>query len=129
MVNVETQERSPSSLLNWVRAIVTLRSRYRAFGRGSFEPIAADNRRVLAYLRRHNDETILCVNNLARHSQYAELDLGEFKGWSPMELWSGQAFPVGTTPYQFTMSGRDFWFRLMPPGGSERLGAVAPVGA
>ena len=131
MVNVDAQERSPSSLLNWVRAIVALRGRYHAFGRGSFEPIAAENRRVLAFLRRHDDEIILCVNNLARHAQYAALDLGEFAGWTPMELWSGQAFPdVGRTPYQLTMSGRDFfWFRLMPPGGPARLGAIAPVGA
>ena len=29
-----------------------------------------------------------------------------------------------------TLSGRDFyWFRLMPPGGPARLGAVADVGA
>ena len=131
MVNVDTQERSPSSLLSWVRAIVALCASYHSFGRGTFEPIAAENRRVLAFIRRHHDEIILCVNNLARHAQYAELDLGEFKGWSPMKLWSGQAFPViGTRPYQLTMSGRDFfWFRLMPPGGPERLGAVASAGA
>ena len=131
MVNVDTQERSQSSLLNCVRAIVALRARYHAFGRGTFEPIAAENRRVLAFLRRHDDEIILCVNNLARHAQFAELDLGEFAGWSPMELRSGQAFPdIGTTPYPLTMSGRDFfWFQLLPPGGTARLGAVSAVGA
>ena len=83
-----------TSLLQWVRAIVRLRRRYRAFGRGTFEPLAPENRRVLAFLRRWEDEVILCVNNLARHAQYVELDLREFDGWSPMELWSGQAFPT-----------------------------------
>jgi maltose alpha-D-glucosyltransferase/alpha-amylase len=130
-VNVEAQEATATSLLRWVRAIVTLRSRYRAFGRGSFEPLAPQNRRVLAFLRRYGDEIILCVNNLARHAQYVELDLREFNGWSPMELWSGQAFPkIGELPYLLTMSGRDFlWFKLQPPGGPERLGAVSQVGA
>ena len=130
-VNVEAQESTVTSLLQWVRAIVRLRRRYCAFGRGTFEPLAPANRRVLAFLRRWQDEVILCVNNLARHAQYVELDLSEFDGWSPMELWSGQAFPkIGELPYLLTMNGRDFlWFRLQPPGGPERLGAIAPVGA
>ena len=130
-VNVEAQENTVTSLLQWIRAIIRLRRRYCAFGRGTFEPLLPDNRRVLAFLRRWHDEVILCVNNLARHAQYVELDLGEFEGWSPMELWSGQPFPtIGTRPYLLTLSGRDFlWFRLQPPGGPDRLGAVAPVGA
>jgi maltose alpha-D-glucosyltransferase/alpha-amylase len=104
---------------------------YRALGRGTIDPLDPANRRVLAFLRRWDDEVILCVNNLARHAQYVELDLREFDGWSAMELWSGQAFPaIGSHPYLLTMSGRDFlWFRLMPPGGPTRLGAIAPVGA
>jgi maltose alpha-D-glucosyltransferase/alpha-amylase len=130
-VNVEAQESTVTSLLQWVRAIVRLRRKYRAFGRGTFEPLDPANRRVLAFLRRWDDEVILCVNNLARHAQYVELDLREFDGWSAMELWSGQAFPtIASHPYLLTMSGRDFlWFRLMPPGGPKRLGAIAPVGA
>ena len=126
-VNVEAQERTSSSLLHWVRAIVQLRRKYLAFGRGSFEPLAPENRRVLVFLRRFADEVILCVNNLARHAQYVELDLREFDGWSPMELWSGQAFPkIGTLPYLLTLNGRDFmWFKLQPPGGPARLGAGA----
>jgi maltose alpha-D-glucosyltransferase/alpha-amylase len=130
-VNVAAEESTSTSLLQWTRAIVRLRGRYRAFGRGTFEPLAPENRRVLAFLRRYEGEVILCVNNLARHAQYVELDLIEFNGWSPIELWSGQAFPtINERPYLLTMSGRDFlWFQLMPPGGPRRIGAVAEVGA
>jgi maltose alpha-D-glucosyltransferase/alpha-amylase len=48
-----------------------------------------------------------------------------------MELWSGQPFPkIGELPYLLTMNGRDFlWFKLQPPGGPARLGAVSSVGA
>ena len=129
-INVAAEERTSSSLLQWTRALVRLRGRYRAFGRGTFEPFAPKNRRVLVFLRRFEEEVILCVNNLARHAQYVELDLREFVGWPPMELWSGQAFPtVGEAPYLLTLNGRDFlWFRLMPPGGPQRLGAVSEVG-
>ncbi|MDB4900516.1 MAG: trehalose synthase [Gemmatimonadetes bacterium] len=130
-INVEAQEATETSLLQWTRALVKLRQRYHAFGRGTFEPLAPENRRVLAFLRRYEDEIILCVNNLARHAQYVMLDLHEFEEWSPMELWSGQAFPtIRKTPYLLTLSGRDFlWFKLQPPGGPLRLGAAAPVGA
>jgi maltose alpha-D-glucosyltransferase / alpha-amylase len=130
-INVEAQERTESSLLKWTRAIVRLRQRYRAFGRGTFEPLVSHNRRILAFLRRYDDEVVLCVNNLARHAQFVELDLGEFQGWTPMELWSGQPFPTVTDkPYLLTMSGREFyWFSLVPERNPERLGAAAPVGA
>ncbi|CAN5412777.1 hypothetical protein BH09GEM1_BH09GEM1_46120 [soil metagenome] len=131
VVNVDAQERTTSSLLKWVRSIVELRGRYRAFGRGTFEALLPNNRSVLAYIRRHEDEVILCVNNLSRHAQYAELDLSQFDGWSPMELWSGQAFPsILKIPYLLTLGGLGFyWFRLMQPGGPARIGAVAEVGA
>ena len=130
-INVDAQERTSSSLLQWLRAIVRLRRKYHAFGRGTFEPLAPENRRVLVFLRRFGEEIILCVNNLARHAQYVELDLGEFAGWSPMELWSGQGFPaIGPLPYLLTLNGRDFmWFKLEPPGGPRRLDAVAAESA
>jgi maltose alpha-D-glucosyltransferase/alpha-amylase len=130
-VNVEAQERTSSSLLHWMRAIVRLRRQYHAFGRGTFEPLAPQNRRVLAFLRRYDGEIILCINNLARHAQYVELDLREFEGWSPIELWSGHAFPkIGELPYLLTLNGRDFmWFKLQPPGEPKRLGAVAQESA
>ena len=50
-VNVEAQERLPTSLLEWMRRIIRVRKRYRAFGRGSLEFLNADNRTVLAYVR------------------------------------------------------------------------------
>jgi maltose alpha-D-glucosyltransferase/alpha-amylase len=129
-VNVEVEERTPSSLLHFVRAIVKLRRRHRAFARGSFEPLAPENRHVLVFLRRWDDEIILCVNNVAHHAQYVELDLSEFDGWRPIELWSGNPFPkIGTMPYLLTLNTRDFlWFKLEPPDGARRLDAASSVG-
>ncbi len=125
-VNVEAQERTSSSLLQWMRSMVRLRRRYHALGRGSFEPLAPENRRVLAFLRRYGDEIILCVNNLSRHAQYVELYLGEFTGWSPVELSSGQPFPkIGELPYLLTLNGRDFmWFKLQAPAATPARGAA-----
>ena len=75
-----------------------------------------DNRRVLVFLRRYKDELILCVNNLSRFAQYVELDLREFQGMVPVELYSKNGFPpIGELPYLLTMGPHNFlWFRLMP---------------
>ena len=100
-INVEAQERTPSSLLSWMKRLIKLRRRYTAFGRGSFELLKPANHRVLAYLRQYQDETILVAANLCRFAQAAEIDLGRFAGWTPVEMFGGEAFPrigeLGTT--------------------------------
>jgi maltose alpha-D-glucosyltransferase/alpha-amylase len=115
-VNVVAQERVPTSLLRWMRRLINVRQEYQAFGRGTWEPVDTANRRVLVFLRRYRDETILCVNNLSRFAQYVELDLREFAGLIPLELWSKNAFPpVGELPYLLTLGPHNFlWFRLIP---------------
>ncbi|GAC1622661.1 MAG: hypothetical protein NVS4B13_12410 [Candidatus Elarobacter sp.] len=118
-VNVEAQERTQTSLLRWMRRVIGVRQKYRAFGRGSFEPLKPANRRTLVYLRRYGDEVLLCVNNLSRYAQFAELDLHEFAGWAPVELFSEQPFPpIGEMPYLLTLGPHGFlWFRLDSGGG------------
>jgi maltose alpha-D-glucosyltransferase/alpha-amylase len=114
-VNVAAQERVPTSLLRWMRRLIAVRQEYKAFGRGTWEPVDAANRRVLVFLRRYKDETILCVNNLSRFAQYVELDLREFSGRIPLELWSKNCFPpIGELPYLLTLGPHNFlWFRLL----------------
>jgi maltose alpha-D-glucosyltransferase / alpha-amylase len=115
-VNVAAQERTPTSLLLWMRRLVKVRKRYQAFGRGTFQALDPNNRRVLVFLRRYRDEVILCVNNLSRFAQFVELDLREFSGQVPLELWGNIPFPpVGDLPYLLTLGPHNFlWFRIMP---------------
>jgi maltose alpha-D-glucosyltransferase/alpha-amylase len=115
-INVTAQERTSTSLLRWMRRLISVRREFKAFGRGTWEPLHPDNRRVLVFLRRYKDELILCVNNLSRFAQYVELDLREFRGMVPVELYSKNTFPpVGELPYLLTMGPHNFlWFRLMP---------------
>ncbi len=68
-VNVEAQQRSPSSLLNWNKRMIRIRKRYPVFGRGSIEFLCPENRKVLAYLRSDGEQTVLVVANLSRFSQ------------------------------------------------------------
>jgi maltose alpha-D-glucosyltransferase/alpha-amylase len=114
-VNVVAQERVPTSLLRWMRRLIGVRQQFKAFGRGTWEPLDAANRRVLVFLRRYKDELILCVNNLSRFAQYVELDLREFHGQVPLELWSKNCFPpLGELPYLLTLGPHNFlWFRLL----------------
>jgi maltose alpha-D-glucosyltransferase/alpha-amylase len=114
-VNVAAQERTPTSLLRWTRRLVAVRQQYQAFGRGTWEAINCNNRRVLVFLRRYADETILCVNNLSRFAQYVELDLHEFDNCVPLELWSKSCFPqFRDAPYVLTLGPHNFlWFRII----------------
>jgi maltose alpha-D-glucosyltransferase/alpha-amylase len=113
-VNVEAQARNPASLLNWVRRMLAVRKAHRAFGRGSLTLLYPGNRKVLAYLRQYEGETILCIVNLSRSAQPAELDLSAYSGRVPVELMGNSAFPpIGELPYFITLPGYAFyWFLL-----------------
>src|SRR6059058_6117148 len=65
-VNVEAQAREQSSLLNWMRRMLTVRKTVKAFGRGKLLFLKPRNRKILAYVREFQDEHVLCVFNLAR---------------------------------------------------------------
>ncbi len=130
-LNVEMQQSNPNSLLWWTKRLIAMRKRYRAFGRGSVEFLHPSNPRVLAFVRRYEDETILVVANLSRHVQFVELDLSSMKGAVPVELMGRTRFPnVGEHPYLLTLGGHDFyWFALEAPRESpeERRSLVGDV--
>ncbi|HWX29947.1 MAG TPA: maltose alpha-D-glucosyltransferase, partial [Steroidobacteraceae bacterium] len=91
-VNVEAQGRDPHSLLNWMRRMLAVRGRHPAFGRGKLTLLYPKNRKVLAYLRQYQDDTLLCVANVAHSPQAVELDLSQFAGRVPVELNAGSLF-------------------------------------
>lgn len=113
-VNVEAQSRSSSSLLHWTRRLIMARKQYQAFGRGTLEFLEPGNRKILAYLRRYEDETILCVANLSHTPQPVELDLAASRGCLPVELLARTVFPpIGELPYLLTLHPYGFYtFRL-----------------
>jgi maltose alpha-D-glucosyltransferase/alpha-amylase len=113
-VNVESQLRDPSSLLNWMKRIIALSKRFKTFGRGKLEFLNPPNRKVLAYVRRYREEAFLCVANLSRFVQPAELDLSAFEGMKPVEMLGRVEFPkIGKLPYFVTLGPHSFyWFQL-----------------
>jgi len=118
-VNVEAASRDPSSLLHWMRNAIALRKLFKAFGRGTMEFLPVENRKVLAYVRRHEEDVILCVANVSRSAQPAELDLTPFEGYVPVEMLGYTEFPrVGKLPYFLTLGPYGFyWFELKRPHG------------
>ena len=113
-VNVEAQERDPSSLLQWIKNLIGLRKMFPAFGCGQLEFLDPPNRKVLAYIRRHEGDAILCVANLSRSVQPVALDLGAFAGFTPVEVLGYTEFPVvGPQPYFLTLGPYGYyWFEL-----------------
>src|SRR5438045_1289351 len=91
-INVEAQQNNPNSMLWWMKRMIALRKRYKAFSRGSIEFLYPENRKVLTFLREYEDERILVVVNLSRHPQYLELDLSRFRGSVPGQ-WAAVAGP------------------------------------
>ncbi|WP_119419159.1 maltose alpha-D-glucosyltransferase [Desertibaculum subflavum] len=116
-VNVEAQSRAPSSFLNWMKRLIAARQARKVFGRGTLSFLYPSNRRIFAYIREYEDETVLCVANLARSAEAVDLDLAAYRGRVPVELLSRTLFPqIGDGYYRITLSGHSFfWFLLCQP--------------
>ena len=113
-INVDSQTRSPHSLLNWMKRTIEVRKSSRVFSRGSIGFLQPSNHRVLAYVRQFGSEKILVVNNLSSAAQAVELDLHAHKGDIPIEMSGRNLFPrIGDLPYLLTMGPyQSYWFRL-----------------
>jgi maltose alpha-D-glucosyltransferase/alpha-amylase len=124
-VNVEVQQSNPYSLLWWMKRLIATRRRFHAFGRGTMEFLYPENRKILAFVRRFEEETILVVANLSRLVQTFELDLSQFHGMVPVELSGGTRFPeITERPYFLNLSPFAFyWFAL------ERVRSEVALGA
>lgn len=117
-VNVETQRANTSSLFWFMKRIINMRKKYKAFSRGDMKFIQVDNPKILAFTRTHEDESLLVLVNLSKFSQPAEVDVKEFKGYVPVEAFSKNPFPAikEGAPYFFTLGPHAYqWFVLQKP--------------
>ena len=113
-VNVESQMRSPSSNINWLRKMIAVRQGYKVFGRGTLSFLQPANRKIIAYVREYEDQIVLCVANLSRSAQQVGLDLSAFSGRVPVEMVGWSAFATITNDrYVLSLPGHGFyWFLL-----------------
>jgi maltose alpha-D-glucosyltransferase/alpha-amylase len=122
-INIENQQKNLSSLLWWMRRVIAMRKTFKAFSRGSLEFLFPDNGKVLAFLRRYEDETVIVVVNLSRFAQSVELDLSQFSGCIPIEMFSRNPFPmIKKSPYILTLGPHShYWFVLQAQTEARRL--------
>jgi maltose alpha-D-glucosyltransferase/alpha-amylase len=115
-INVEAQQNDASSLLNWMRNMIALRKLFQVFGRGSLRFLDPSNRKILAYIRQYQGETVLCVANLSRFAQPVQLDLAGMEGMTPVEMLGYVEFPpVSKAPYSLTLGPYGFlWLEIQP---------------
>jgi maltose alpha-D-glucosyltransferase/alpha-amylase len=114
-VNAETQRLNTSSLLWFMKRIINMRKRYKAFGRGSLNVLNLENPKVFAFTRTYKEETLLVVVNLSKFPQPAEVDLSAYKGYAVIEVVSRNKFPKVKEDgcYFFTLAAYAFhWFAL-----------------
>ncbi|MBC8167613.1 MAG: alpha-glucosidase C-terminal domain-containing protein, partial [Bryobacteraceae bacterium] len=120
-VNVEAQQNNPSSLLWWMKRMIEQRKQYKAFGRGSIRFLEPENRKVLVFVRAFGEERLLVVANLSRYTQYIDLDLREWQGMVPVEVFGRVRFPqIDEGFYRITVGAYGFyWFALEPAEASH----------
>ena len=114
-LNVELQSQSTSSLLWWMKRLINKRKQYKSLSRGDMKFLHCENPKILAFTRTYQDETMLVIVNLSRYTQPAELDLDDYHGYIPVEVFSRNKFPSvkDGSPYFFTLGAHDcLWFAM-----------------
>lgn len=92
--NVEESIARETSLLNWIRRALAVRKKHPCFGLGSMQILTTSRDDVMAFLRRDESTTILCVYNLAASARSASVDLPGMAGWHTREVFDGADFPT-----------------------------------
>ena len=128
--NVESQLAQPSSLLHWVHGMLSVRRRHRAFGTGDFVPVQCDNDAVLAFLRVTEEETLLCVANLAATARRAQLTIPGYEGAQSVDVFGGAVLGAVADDgaVTFTLGSRDFFWSVLTPV-TEPASEPAPTAA
>lgn len=126
-LNVENQAKNPSSLLWWMKRLIDLRKRYKAFGWGSVEFFTLDNPKILVMLRKYEDQNILVLVNLSRSSQFVEINHPRFIGMYPEDILGRTRFPaIKDSPYVLIVGPYGYHLMLLTEGDEKRPGAAVP---
>jgi alpha-glucosidase len=74
-VNVATELKDPSSILNTYKSLLALRHQNRALLDGDYVALNENDANVLSYLRRYKNEAVLVVLNMSAQPQDVSFDL------------------------------------------------------
>ena len=73
--NILTQQEDPTSIFNWYRKLVQLRTSNAALQVGDYEELLTDRSNIYAFKRTHESEEVVVVMNLSNTTQSVDLDL------------------------------------------------------
>lgn len=112
--NLESSLSQPYSFFHFMKKLIATRKKYKAFGRGTIKFLKPHNHKILAYIRKYEEEQILCIVNLAKSAEFFELDLSEFEGKELVEIFGRNIFPkTHHHKYVFIMPSYSFfWFEI-----------------
>jgi maltose alpha-D-glucosyltransferase/alpha-amylase len=93
-------------LLARVRRLIQARRSHAAFGRGHIQFVPTGVDEVLAFLRRHDDDSVLVVANLSGNVQSVTLQLGDaWVGRRCVEVVDAVDFPAPSgAPYSLALA-------------------------
>lgn len=113
-INVANQEKNLSSLMWWIRRVISMRKNFKSFSNGTMEFLHSDNPRVLSFIRKYGDEYVLCVFNLSRFFQSFKLDLSQYAGFIPEEIFSQNECPIiKKSQYHMTLGPHNFYLLVL----------------
>lgn len=124
-LNVEIQNRNPSSLLWWMKRVISKRKAFKAFGWGDIKFITSENSKIFAFTRSYEDQTMLVVANLSRYAQPAMLELQSYAGQTPVEVFSNNKFPIIKSDNSYFLSLGSYdcqWFLLQKKADIHQTG-------
>ncbi|MFC1751958.1 maltose alpha-D-glucosyltransferase [Thermoproteota archaeon] len=113
-LNVENQERNTSSLLWFMKRLISARKKFKSLSQGSLDIIDNNNPKLLSFIRKLDEEIVLMVVNLSKYSQSVELDLHNYLNYQPEEVFSFSKFPlIKSRDYMLTIGPYDaYWLQL-----------------
>lgn len=112
LVNVETQQKDPDSLLQKIRHMIAVRKRSITLGEGEFELVdTKGNESVAAYLRVHPDQIVLVLNNLIGQAQQITVPV---EGHLARNLLGNEKYPIQDGRLDIYLSPFDFfWLEII----------------
>ncbi|MFD5317121.1 maltose alpha-D-glucosyltransferase [Streptomyces sp. NPDC127098] len=124
-VNVAAQLADADSLLHWTRRMLHLRRAHPAFGEGTYQPLAASDEAVLAFVRDHAPpegprDRVLCVVNLAAEARSCTLSFPDAAGARLRDLTGGPDHTVPDGTFDLELPGLGVrWFAVETPKASS----------
>ena len=113
-VNVAAQVKDVDSFLCWLRRIIEVRRSHPVLSLGNFELLDAQNPAILAFVRQHKEEILVCINNFSDADQIANLNLQSYVGVFLYDVLENIQLPENTAlRYNATLPPYGFvWLQL-----------------